>query len=412
MVASIRKLSSLFLSILVLLLGHGLQQTLIPLQGQDLGMSSAGIGLTGASYFLGFIAGCFVVPGLIRRVGHIRVFAFCVAVLIGAILSLGRWPDIWVWLVLRALTGGSMAGLYMIFESWLNEQAPVAQRGAVLSFYGVVCVVALILGQLLLDDLQLLSGTSLVALIFALALAPVALTTSQAPSVPQNVRPDFGVTHRSSQVALLCAAASGVVMGLLWSNGAMYASMRFDDPGVGAQLIFWMLMGGLLLQMPFGRLSDHFDRRWVLLGIALIGLVASSGWLYWNPAERWPLLTVSALLGATAMPMYSIAVAHANDNAEGRFLPIAGAMLVANGLGSALGPILYAITLFLGWQDALFVLIAVAFALTAVWTGYRLRAHNVARSHYEPYQPSPGTVAVSAELDPRTHSQRAQEQEL
>ncbi len=409
MAASIYKLSSLFLSITVLLLGHGLQQTLIPLQGQALGMSSAAIGMTGATYFIGFILGCYAIPVLIRQVGHIRVFAFCVALLIVSILSIARWPEIWFWLGLRAVTGAAMAGLYMIFESWLNEQAPASQRGSVLSFYGFVCIAALVLGQMLLFDAPLLSGASLVALIFAASVAPVVLTTSVAPSVPESVHPDFHFTYRASQVGLLCAAASGVVMGLLWSNGAVYASSHFDDPDAGARFIFWMLVGGLICQVPVGRLSDRLDRRWVLLALSLIGFFASGYWLLRGEPAQLPLLWVAAILGATAMPMYSLAIAHANDNADGRFLQIAGAMLVANGLGSAFGPSLYALLNSLGMHNALFIIVASAYALTLLWTGYRLWIHKVTRGHFERYQLLPDTTQSAAELDPRSGEQVNQE---
>jgi hypothetical protein len=57
MAASLRSVQSVLLSVLVLLIGHGLQLTLLPLTAQSLGWSGTLIGLTGSAYYLGFIVG-------------------------------------------------------------------------------------------------------------------------------------------------------------------------------------------------------------------------------------------------------------------------------------------------------------------------------------------------------------------
>ncbi|MGK0223189.1 MAG: MFS family permease, partial [Limisphaerales bacterium] len=114
MKAAVRSLSSVFLSLTILLAGHGLQQTLLPLYAQSIGWSPAEIGLTGSAYFVGFIVGCFFIPRLIQRVGHIRVFTVCTGFAIVAVLLLDKWQLLSVWTAARALTGMSFAGLYMI----------------------------------------------------------------------------------------------------------------------------------------------------------------------------------------------------------------------------------------------------------------------------------------------------------
>ena len=144
MSAAIRSLISLFLSLTILLIGHGLQQTLLPLYAQSIGWSPAEVGLTGSAYFLGLILGCLSIPMFIRRVGHIRVFAACAGLAIMAILMTAKWEVLTVWLLCRAVIGLSFAGLYMIFESWLNEQSPNEMRGYVLSFYGFLSLAAMV----------------------------------------------------------------------------------------------------------------------------------------------------------------------------------------------------------------------------------------------------------------------------
>jgi hypothetical protein len=101
------------------------------------------------------------------------------------------------------------------------------------------------------------------------------------------------------------------------------------------------------------------------------------------------------------MPMYSVSIAHANDNANGQFLEIASGMLMANAIGAVAGPFLYAGGRMAGVPQALMVIIALAFAIGIIWTALRLRVHEADRTYFEPYQPLPKTTPEVAVLDPR-----------
>ena len=398
---TIRSLFSVFLSVTILLIGHGLQQSLLPLYAQSIGWSPAEIGLTGSAYFFGFILGCFYIPTLIRRVGHVRVFAVCSALSIVAILITAKWQHLAIWSLCRALTGLSFAGLYMIFDSWLNEQSPHDLRGSILSFYGFLSLVAMALGQLLLFDLQIGEGSTLVAIILAIAIIPIALTTSSHPQVPTEVSIDFSAVYRASQVAPVITAVSGFVMGLVWSNGAVFARTHSSSTDAGANFILFTLIGGLVCQLPAGRLSDHQDRRWVMLGLSLTACISIVAVLSQDQLNDFTLNFLAFVLGGTAMPMYSLAIAHANDNSEGRFLAIASAMLVANGLGCTIGPLIYAGFNKAGFSGAYFVLIGIVYLFGAIWIVRRLSVHESLGEHFEPYQNIPKTTLGAAELDPR-----------
>lgn len=401
MSTAIRSLFSLFLSLTILLIGHGLQQTLLPLYAQSIGWSPAEVGLTGSAYFLGFILGCLCIPMLIRRVGHVRVFAACSGLAIIAILMTAKWQHVAIWSLCRTVTGISFAGLYMIFESWLNEQSSNEMRGSVLSFYGFLSLAAMAIGQLLLFDIQIGEGSTLVAIFFALAIIPVALTTSPQPQIPTEVSLSFTAAYRASQVGPVMAAVSGFVMGLVWSNGAVYVSNLSSSTDVGANFILFTLIGGLIVQLPAGRLSDHHDRRWVLLALSIIGCACIAFAQLQGPLSELGLNSLAFAIGGTAMPMYSLAIAHANDNAEGKFMVIASAMLVANGLGLTIGPLVYAGLNQAGYVDIYFVIIAIVYALGAMWIILRLSVHESLGEHYEPYQNVPKTTLGAADLDPR-----------
>lgn len=402
MIVTVRKLTSIFVSLAILLTGHGLQQTLLPMAGQMLGWSNAAISLTGAAYFSGFILGCYRIPKWISQVGHARVFAACAGLSVAAILLVAGWQTLPAWLLLRALTGFCFAGLYLIFESWLNEQAPDRLRGSILSLYGFVSLAAMAFGQLLVTA-DLTAGTMLAATIFALAILPVALTTIAQPSVPQEVELSFRAAYRASQVAPICAAISGFVMGLVWSSGAVFATSSTGDVEAGATFIAFTLLGGLCCQLPLGRLSDWVDRRWVILGVGVTGCATIAIGFAWQD-HLTVLYAVGFAIGGTAMPMYSLAIAHANDNAVGQFLPIGGAILVANGIGSIIGPVTYSGFAALGMGRTFLVVVGLAYLAGSAWTVMRLSVHDVPREHYEPYQTVPRTTQAAVELDPRAEA--------
>ena len=106
--------TALLASVAILLVGHGLQLTLMPLYAVELGWAPDLIGYTGSSYFLGFVVGCMTVPPLVSRVGHIRVFAVLIALATAALLFIGMVDQLWFWLLARGLSGWAFAGIYMV----------------------------------------------------------------------------------------------------------------------------------------------------------------------------------------------------------------------------------------------------------------------------------------------------------
>ena len=103
------KLLSLLCSVAVLVMGHGLQLALIPLRAELAGWSIEWIGLMGTCYFGGFLAGCVTVPALVSAVGHVRTFTVLTATGASALLAIGLSDDVWIWLLLRIVTGWSIS---------------------------------------------------------------------------------------------------------------------------------------------------------------------------------------------------------------------------------------------------------------------------------------------------------------
>ena len=182
--STLRPLFSILLGLLFLIVGHGMQLTLIPLRAGALGWSKFEIGAVGSAYYVGYVLGCFISPYLIRKSGHIRAFTVFTATVTTAMLAHALWVEFAPWIVFRLFLGGSLAGLYMILESWVNDRASNANRGFVMSSYIMVNYAALAIGQFMVTLAPPNEFTlfAISAMAMSLSAIPLALTSQAQPA--------------------------------------------------------------------------------------------------------------------------------------------------------------------------------------------------------------------------------------
>lgn len=410
---------ALLTSVALLLVGHGLLLTLLPLRADTHGFTATQIGLTASSYFLGFVAGCYVVPRIVRRSGHIRSFAVLGAVFSAVALLFEMLPQFGVWVLLRFCVGACMAGVYMVIESWLNERATAETRGTVLSIYSMVGFVMVAVGQQLLNLSPESPGElfNLAAILISIAIIPVSLTLSIAPAPIQNVQISMTKVWHLSHIGLLGAVVAGLVTGSFWALAPVFARGVGMQTGHLTLFISAAVMGGAVFQLPLGRLSDHFDRRFVVffstLGGAAVSLliVAASGYMEYG---YWPLIVLSFLWGGCTMTIYAICLAHANDHADAEdFVMVGSAMLLALGLSSAVGAPVASLFMQLLGPKNLFTFFALCLVAFAGIISFRRRSHVLPlREESEtPFHVTPETSPVALELDPRTETHEHEELE-
>lgn len=343
MTSRILPISALLGGVALLLLGSGLLGTLLAVRGGLEGFGTGVIGLVMSCYFVGFLLGTVVAPAIIGRVGHIRAFAIFAAVASCTAVLHAMWVEPWFWGLLRVLTGIAVVGLYNVIESWLTAQANSESRGSVFAVYMIVNLMALAAGQWLI-----LAGSptsfelfSLITILVALSLVPVAMTQLGQPSVSDAKRVSYWVIQRAAPVAVVGGFGSGLVMGAFWGMGPLFAQrIGLDERGVAA-LMSLTIVGGALLQLPVGRYSDNHDRRRVMgevaAGGALMAVVAAL------LLERVPMAIFPMMLlyGGMAFAIYPLCAAHLSDWLESDQL-IGGSswLLLLHGAGAALGPVL------------------------------------------------------------------------
>ncbi|MFN3147067.1 MAG: MFS transporter [Paracoccaceae bacterium] len=83
------------------------------------------------------------------------------------------------------------------------------------------------------------------------------------------------------------------------------------------------------------------DRRWVLVGVAVLAIAAEAAFILLAPEDRAMNLALVAVFGAAIFAMYPVILAHANDHAApGTSIQTSGGLLMVFGFGSILGPLL------------------------------------------------------------------------
>jgi len=408
MLTVVTRISSLLLGIGVLLIGMGLLGTLLAVRARLEGFSEGTIGVVMAAYFLGFVAGTFVCPALVRRVGHIRAFAAMGTVVsaVAVLHALAIHPA--AWFLLRVVNGVCVVGLYMVMESWLNVLVPNDRRATLLGVYASVTLVAMGLGQFLLLAAPVAGFElfGLAAVLASLALVPVALTRVAEPRPVEVPRVSLAHLWHASPLGLVGAAAAGLTNGAFWGLGAVYAHrLGLSTLGV-AGFMAATILGGAVLQWPVGRLSDRHDRRRVLAGVCALGALLALATLAVGRAVPAAVAVPAFLYGGMAFTVYGISVAHVNDFVPPEeSLEAARGMLLVYGLVATAGPALAGVAMDAYGPGALPASLAVGLAAVAGFTVYRMgRRGGLPVAEQGAYVPLMRTSQAAFDIDPRVET--------
>ena len=392
----------LLLSTVFLLMGVGLLHTHIALQGRTLGFSVAMIGVLTSAYYAGFLVGTYTIPRLTHRIGHIRTFAFCTALVTLVVLIQALDPAYGVWLVLRVLQGLLLVGLYAIIESWLNASAEPAHRSSVFAIYMMVNLGASAVAQQFLR----IRGEGfvlfcVVAILFCAASLPVVASRQPQPHIRSVPQVQIRRLFRLAPTALVSALLSGLALGAFWGLLPVYAAARgLGVGGIGTYMSV-AIAGGVVLQWPLGRFSDRIDRRLALALISATAALAALTNMLLPDVGGAAAMVVIFVFGGMSFTVYPIAVAHLVDYVDrDELLTASSTVLLVNGVGSAVGPLLAGALMTLLRPQLLFVWFAVLDGLLASYALYRFTHRKREVTPDDNFVPLVNTTPSSLESRP------------
>lgn len=357
--------------------GNGLLQALMPLRMQAAGLSISSIGIVAAAYGLGFSSGCFLAPAFIRHVGYIRAFASLAAIAAVVILAMTEANTTLTWVLLRGLTGVTFACVFTATDGWISARATSSHRGRILSIYMICTKIALMLSPLgiALGDIRSDGLFMVVSALMSLSLIPIAATTTQEPPAPSSVRIRVKNLFSAAPSAVVGSFIVGLVNGPVIAITPVFGVSIGLNQGQAAALLFALQAGSLLLQWPLGWLSDRFDRRYVIAGLAAGTSVVSMAILFASMNEAGTLiLWAFAAWGGFALCIYSVCVAHACDIIEPEhIISTIGTLLFSWAVGVTIGPLFGAMAMALLGPGGLFIYSALMCLVLTVFVVVRIR---------------------------------------
>ncbi|MCF8486840.1 MAG: MFS transporter [Rhodobacteraceae bacterium] len=369
--------AALFISVVLLQLGLGGVAPLDAISGVELGFSKAEIGFLGSAHFFGFFIGCWWAPRLMGDVGPSRAFAaFTAAGTIG-ILSHMMVVNPYAWAVMRLTSGLAIAGCYTIVEAWLQAKVTNETRGRAMGVYRVVDIAGSLGAQLIIGVLTPAAYVSynLLALLCCAALFPLTLSKTEAPEMPAAPRLRPSLAWARSPLA----AAGVIVSGITGAAFRMVGPIYGIEVGLAADQIALFLaayvLGGALAQIPIGWLADKFDRRAVLIGLSVGGVLACAFTVFAADTGTIGIFVSAGLFGFVTLPIYSVSTAHAHDFAsQSERVELSAALMFLYAVGAIASPWIASLLIAGYGASAMFMMIALSHVLLIVFGIFRARA--------------------------------------
>ena len=393
---------ALLLGIVLIMLGNGMHFTLIGLRGGIEGFSAAELAVVTSGYFVGFLSGARMTPRLIRRVGHVRVFAALGSFMSAGLIAFPLLTEPWAWTILRVLVGFCMSGIYVAAESWLNDASTNENRGKVLSAYMIAQTLGIIGAQALLTlgdaaTSALFIGASILV---SISFAPILLSISVVPAAE--------VARPMSLGQLFASSPLGTVG--IFLLGGVYATQSGMGPVFGTEIgltaaqvslfVAMLFAGALVLQYPVGWLSDRVDRRLLIALMAAIGAgFCVAGWALGG--DPWLLMGAAFVAGGVTTPLYALFLAYTND-----YLPVedmaaaSGGLVFTFGLGAIALPLITGAAMEGFGPFAFWLVLGGTFAAIGLYALWRMTQRPVVpveeTESYLGVLPTTSTVAVEA----------------
>ena len=390
---------ALLLGMLFLQLGNGLQGTLLSVRGELENFSTFEMSLVMSAYFMGFLGASRLVPDLIRRVGHVRVFAALASFISAVLILYPLLVNPWVWTGGRVIIGFCFCGVYITAESWLNNAATNENRGKLLSSYMVVQMAGIVAAQLLLliGDPGGFELFVLISVLVSISFAPILLSITPTPA--------FEATKPMSIKELFSTSPLGCV-GMFFLGGifsAQFGMAPVFGTKAGLSLseissfVAAFYIGAMVFQFPIGWLSDQMDRRILIVVTSAIGFIAALSAIV---VEGSFLILVGSafFIGGMSNPLYSLLIAYTNDFLElDDMASASGGLLFLNGLGAISGPLFTGYLMTKMGPEGFFIVLATLLGLLTGYGFYRMTQRGISdidTSSYTTVLPTTSVVAM------------------
>ena len=410
---------ALFAGYFVLMIAHGFQGNLIGVRSVIEQFNFIAIGSIMSGYFIGYFTGANMIPKLVGKVGHIRVFAAFASMASLSILIHAVFVNPIVWTIARFITGYSIVGIFIVMESWLNDRANNRTRGQLLSIYMFITLIGLAYGTLLLNfsSPEKYEPFILISVLLSLALIPILLTKRKPPKFKKLGFIDIKGLYKTSPLGTVSMLCTGIIHSALFTLGAVYAaSMNFTIFEISLLLFLVTVFGGVF-QWPVGYYSDKSDRRIIIIFCTFISaffcflLILASGTSLENMylatsvgVDKIMFFIYIACYAGFAIPIFTLNLAYVNDYiTKEKFVAAGGGMQIIFGIGAMTGPLICASLMNKFGTNGFFIHLLTFHLIIGVFGLYRITKRSYKDNPESTFTPLPRNITpLGIELDPTT----------
>lgn len=388
------------ISMCILTVGNSFYMSYTTLQLEQMGISNTIIGVISAAFFAGMMLSSYLSQKLIVRIGYIRSYVlFATLMALGSIMQ-GILYIPMIWVLLRFICGYALAGLFIVVESWCLEGAGQQFKGRVLSFYLAIYYFAQASGQFLLniEFSNTLVAFCIISMLASLSVIPVTITKFE---MPKQIHTEFLsplVLFKKAPLGTWASFTAGMILGSIYSIYPLFLTQVNYSTQFISYAMFSVIFGGMILQLPIGKISDFQDRRKVLLAVLIISAIISLLMCFIHD-YFWQVIILSFLLGGLTFTIYPISISHSIDNLDASHLVgIVGSLALFYGLGSMFGPVFSAGFMSLVGTSGFFVSISFICILLITYILWRIYASaRVYRAEKVQFQSIAPEVSVATE---------------
>ena len=397
---------ALLLGLGLLMVGNGLLSTLMGVRGSIEEFTALELSAVTSAYFAGFLGGSRMAPEMIRRVGHVRVFAALASFISAALIIFPVVTEPVAWIALRVVVGFCFSGVYVTTESWLNDAATNDTRGRTLSAYMIVQMLGIVVGQAVFaaGDPSGFILFIIPSVLVSISFAPILLSISPTPAFTATKPMSLRELFDSSPLTFVSMTILGGVFAAMFGMASVYAAEAGLSNTQVSIFIASIFIGSVAMQYPIGWMSDRMDRRQLIFAGAAAGGMAGVLGVAGAPSAgaNFPiLLALGFVLGGTATPLYSLIIAYLNDYLEPEDMASAsGGLIFLNGLGAVGGPLLTGGLIAAIGPKGFWLYVAILMLMIAAYSVYRMTQRSatpVDETHaYVSILPTATPVAVEA----------------
>ncbi|HMB14566.1 MAG TPA: MFS transporter [Roseovarius sp.] len=365
---------ALLLGMLLVMIGNGMQATLMGVRGGIEGFGTLQLSVITSAYFLGFLIGSRVTPEMIRRVGHVRVFAALGSFISAGLIAFPVLTDPYSWTVIRILLGFCLSGVYVTAESWLNNAATNTTRGQIISAYMVAQTTGIIAAQGLMNVGDAAGYLLFVvpSILVSLSFAPILLSVTPTPAFETDKPMTLRQLYESSPLASVGMLILGGIFAAQFGMASVYGAQAGLSVAQISGFVAAIFAGAVAFQLPIGWLSDRIDRRWLILGVAVVGALSTGVGVFLG-VDFETLLVLGFIMGGMASPLYSLFIAYTNDFLQVEDMAAAsGGLVFVYGMGAIFGPMITGQLMEVVGPHGFWLFLAALFTLIALYAGWRM----------------------------------------